>query len=446
MPGSLSNVSVLIAGAGLAGLTAARELTGRGAKVTVIDPRSRVGGRVHTLRSPFVHRQHAEAGADLIDESQQAIRTLVRQLGLSLAPILPGGFTGVRFVGGRRVGGRTGWVELQRRLGAEIRAYRLGERRWDGTVAQALGRQSVLDWLNHVRGSAALRGMATAMRGFFLADPDELSLLALVDQFAEDDLPGADRVFRVVGGNDRIATKMARSLGARLRLGTALRAVSQSTGGIRASLQTPGGAEQGEADFLICAIPTTTLREVTFEPAMPTSQRDAIHTLKYGAATKTALQFDRATWRQRGKRRAFGTNTAIGAVWDGNEEQRGSGGILTLMAGGNASAQTRAMLAAGGPAALIAQMNFMRLKGANLLAWSSVSWEDDLWARGGYAYFDRQFDPAIREWLARPFRRVFFAGEHTSVKWQGYMNGAVESGLRAAEEVTAASTGVWTRD
>jgi monoamine oxidase len=168
---------------------------------------------------------------------------------------------------------------------------------------------------------------------------------------------------------------------------------------------------------------------------MPELQHDAIHKLKYGAATKTALQFDRAPWRKRGQPRAFGTNFPIGAVWDGNEEQRGAGGILTLMAGANASAKTKALLASGGPESLIKQMDFIDLKTANLVAWETVSWEDDPWARGGYAYIDTAFNPLMREWLARPFRRLFFAGEHTSLKWQGYMNGAVESGLRAAEEV-----------
>ena len=58
--------------------------------------------------------------------------------------------------------------------------------------------------------------------------------------------------------------------------------------------------------------------------------------------------------------------------------------------------------------------------------------------RSSYAFFDPGFPPSLRYWLARPFDRVFFAGEHTSLRWQGYMNGAVETGLRAAEEVAAA--------
>ena len=84
---ALPGVSVLIAGAGLAGLTAARELSKKGATVTMIDARSRVGGRVLTLREGFRHRQHAEAGADLIDGDQKEIRTLVSQLGLKLSQL-----------------------------------------------------------------------------------------------------------------------------------------------------------------------------------------------------------------------------------------------------------------------------------------------------------------------------------------------------------------------
>jgi monoamine oxidase len=67
-----------------------------------------------------------------------------------------------------------------------------------------------------------------------------------------------------------------------------------------------------------------------------------------------------------------------------------------------------------------------------------ITWEHDPWAGGGYAAFHTDFDPGLREWLPRPFGRVLFAGEHTSMRWQGYVNGAIESGQRAAAEVSAA--------
>ena len=74
---------------------------------------------------------------------------------------------------------------------------------------------------------------------------------------------------------------------------------------------------------------------------------------------------------------------------------------------------------------------------AEPIASHQVIWEQDAYARGGYAFFDPAFDPSLRPWLAQSCGRLLFAGEHTSLKWQGYMNGAVESGRRAAAEVVS---------
>jgi monoamine oxidase len=437
---SLRGVSVLIAGAGLAGLTAARDLLKKGAEALVVEARHRVGGRVYTRHEPFLDRQHAEAGGDLIDESQDEICKLISEVGLRRARILPGGFTGIRRGShGRRVSGRKGWFDLARRLQPEIRSFCLSEQRWDGTVAEVLARESVAQWLDRIRAPRDLRATARGLRGFFLADPEDLSLLALVEQFADEGPPGGETMFRIKGGNSRLPEVLAAGLGERLRIDTALRAVRQTADGVMATVENDSRIEQVPVDYLICAVPTTTLRDVQFDPRMPDEQRDAVANLKYGAATKTALQFDRAVWRKPGKPRGYGTNLPIGAVWDGNDEQKGEAGILTLLAGGRASAETQQMLAAGGGTRIAAELTWMDLKKTSLLAWDSVSWENDPWAKGGYAYFDPDYKPEIRHWLARRFGRVFFAGEHTSLKWQGYMNGAVESGLRAAEEVAAHS-------
>jgi monoamine oxidase len=149
------------------------------------------------------------------------------------------------------------------------------------------------------------------------------------------------------------------------------------------------------------------------------------------------LQFTRRFWRHRGRPNAFGTDLPIGAVWDGNEEQKGKNGILSFLAGGSASLQTQRILAEGGVEELTQAVRWLGAKGEAVIASRVISWEDDPWARGGYAYFDSTYDPAWRPLLARPHGCVLFAGEHTSLHWQGYMNGAVESGLRAAAEVRA---------
>src|SRR6185503_2877532 len=160
----------------------------------------------------------------------------------------------------------------------------------------------------------------------------------------------------------------------------------------------------------------------------------AFEALSYGPATKVFLRSDVPWWRRAGRPNAFGTNLPIGAVWESCEEVRG-GSDLTLLAGGSASAQLRDLLATEGVAGVMRHLRWLGRPAPLPRLARVVSWESDPWARGGYAVFGPGFDPIDEPLLRRPFGRVFFTGEHTSEHWQGFMNGAVESGLRVAADV-----------
>jgi monoamine oxidase len=205
---------------------------------------------------------------------------------------------------------------------------------------------------------------------------------------------------------------------------------------ISVSVEERGRLQELHADFCVMALPATTLREVRFEPPLDPGQQRAFDALKYGPATRMLLQFARPFWRLPGRKRAFGTDLPTGAVWDGSEDQRGPAAILSLLAGGRASRALRDIVTEEGEAGVTRRLRWIG-RPSRLLATCVASWEDDEWARGGYAVFDPHFDPAWRAWLSKPAGRVLFAGEHTSVRWQGYMNGAIESGRRAAAEVRA---------
>jgi monoamine oxidase len=437
--GPLLGQRVVVAGAGLAGLAAARDLERAGATVAVIEARDRVGGRVRTVREGFAGQQHAEAGADLIEGDQRHVLALARELGLDVVRILRRGwgYYGADARGRHRVRrGATVFAEAARRLSGELRDYRLAEGRWNSPVAVTIGAESVAEWLDRQQADAGFRNAVKALRGFFLADPDELSLLALVDQFATAGAPGADRFFRIRGGNDQLATGLAERLHGPIELRAVLRKVTIDHDNVTVTLEQRGQIDEIRGEYLVVALPATTLREVTFEPALPEAQQRAIASLRYGQATRLLLQFARRFWRRATRPAAYGTDLDVGAVWDGNEEQDGERGILTLLAGGRASAALQSTLATGGAAAVVPAIKWMGAP-ARLTGCQSVVWDDDPWVRGGYAVFDAGYDPRLRDCLTRPAGRVVFAGEHTAMRWQGYMNGALESGMRAAAEIRA---------
>lgn len=437
----LEGVSVLVVGAGLAGLCAARDLIAMGASVTVIDARDRVGGRVWTQRNGFADGQHAEVGGDFIDENHDELRRLVASLRLELVQILRHGWSFARqdehgAVRAVPPGPGTGWDRLAEALEPLTDRYRMAEHRWDTPIATDLARRSVLQWLDEIQADADLRAIAMGLRGFFLAEIDELSLLALVDHFASGP-PLPAKTYRVVGGNDRVATTLAASLGDRLRLGAELVAISHRGPRVRASVRHKRQAQQLSCDYLVCTLPAVVLRRVPITPALPAQQHEAIATLKYGRATKSLLQFSSRFWRVPRRPSAYGSALPFGVVWDANEEQRGKSAILSTLAGGAASDATIELIGREGSVGLAKHLDWLGSGRAQLLHAQHVSWEADPFARGGYAFFDPIFPPERQSWLARPCGRLFFAGEHTSVRWQGYMNGAVESGRRAAAEVAA---------
>lgn len=437
----LDNVKVLVAGAGLAGLAAAQALEQRNADVTVVEARDRVGGRVWTIRDGFKHRQHAEAGADLIEGEQDGTLGLARSLGLHPVRILRNGFG---YYGPDRRGRlrmqrlESAMGEMMTPLGPLMRDYRLAEERWDSAIARGLARQSVAEWLERTDAPAWVRARMRGLRGLFLADPEELSLLSLVDFFQTVGEPGVGEMYRIKEGNDRLATELAKRLRRRPLLRTVFRGARHRTGAVDVSLESASGVATRRVDYLLVTMPPAILRDVTFDPELPEPQREAFGRLRGGAATRLLVQVSSRFWRQAGRPQAFGTDQATGAVWDGNEQQKGPAGVLSFLAGGNASRELQDIVRDEGLTNVMRRVDWLRNRRAKpprVLASRAVVWENDPWSRGGYAVFDTGFDPILRDWLARPSSRIVFAGEHTSHRWQGYINGAIESGRRAAAEV-----------
>lgn len=442
-------MKVIVAGGGLAGLTAARALAHARASVTIVDGRDRLGGRVHTV--PLEDGQQGELGGEFIDVDQDEIRKLCDELGVPLVRVLRAGFTH-RYRGddgASHVSRTRPWSEFEALVEPLLRRYKAARGNPESAAVREIATWSLRGWLRERDATAAQHSMADALRGFFLADPDEMSVLPLIEQLAEGGSPAQVEMYRVEGGTHRLVDAIARDADARVLLQHRVTAFAQAADRVVVTAVDAGGHQQQlEADAAAVTFPAATLADVAFSPALPEEQWRAICSLRYGCATKVVVQSTRDPFR--GKARAFATDTALGAFWDSTEGQipRSKSQlqipnsklqipnhfVLTFLAGGSASRTLRAR-AERGPHAVLSDLCWLGMAGAPVDAMRTATWEDDPFARGGYAYLDPGFDPSWRAQLSRRAGRLVFAGEHTSEEWQGYMNGAVESGLRAAREI-----------
>ena len=246
--------------------------------------------------------------------------------------------------------------------------------------------------------------------------------------------PGA--MYRIDGRQRPPARRARRRLGDRLHLGTDCVAVSHR-GEVRVSV-----AQER---------PRALATHVRLRRARAAGLAAAPHSDHAGARPRSSTMRSRAQVRP-GDENAAAVLEALlaragpaprvriaAALRRGVGRQRGTAGrpgILSLLAGGGASDATQTSSRSDGTRGFAA-LDWLGSTNAELIASRQVVWEHDPYARGGYAYFDPSFDPRCARGSRGRSGRLFFAGEHTSIRWQGYMNGAVESGRRAAAEIAA---------
>ena len=432
---TLKGQRVIVIGGGLAGLVAARDLIARGADVQLLEARARLGGRVWSVTDKDFSDTPLELGGEFIDGDHRQIRALCHEFKLPLVPVLKEGF-GLALDANGRVqvfnGMRPLWNDFKAALAQEAEALSAAQCDWNSTTAQAIGRHSTESLLRARGASREVIAMAQGLRGFFLADPDQLSALVAVELSMQPKDPGHVNVSRIKGGNDRLVQALAKQKSLETMLKTPVTRIEQDQREVR--VVAADGSKRGamfKADYAVLAAPAPIARALDFDPAPPATLRRAWQALIGGPATKAHVRFDKGWWRKPGRPRAFGSNLDTGAVW----EVAGTGpACLTLLCGGRASQEVCALLEEGGPQRVVRRLSWLgQVEDAR--DFRSISWELDPYARGGYAVFGADFKPEWRSELSRSFGRIAMAGEHTSREWPGYMNGAVESGQRAARDI-----------
>lgn len=457
---------VVIVGAGLAGLTAAHRLVQAGVNVRVFESRDRVGGRCWTARG-FADGQTAEHGGEFIDTRHVHLLGLVDELGLELDDLWEAWVDGSiwpNWVAGEVVLGKDLREQLDPIVAAvEAEARRIGviapgrepsiEPISYGTAtpqAVELDALSMAEWLDAsvpgVVGSPLGSYLDESMSGWYGLEMDQLSACTWMDYFVLP-WPDADERWHVRGGNDQVPTLLADGLPQdALTLESPLEAMRRRGDG-SFELVFGGVGAPVVADMVILALPFTTLRLVDLDDAGFGPERmAAIQGMGMGMDVKLFLQYDRrpAEFAVAGRPWSGGMEHTDPhfETWESSAAQPGASGLITVYAGG----RTGAGWTADEPHAAAPESFAAEYAGYiddvvpgtaasfNGLAWLDL-WTRDPWTNGAYAAFLPGQYTRLWGYTGRAEGRVHFAGEHTSTYSQGYLNGGVESGQRAAIEV-----------
>ena len=358
---------VLVLGAGMAGLVAAYELTQLGHDVTVLEARTRPGGRVHTLREPFSDGLYAEEGAARIPDEHDLTLKYVKTFELPLEPFYPSRLNAIRFDRGSR--------------------------------------QEV-----------PIDGFTDAM-----------------GQNYGPDLGGKpERWHKIKGGSDLLPRAFAKQLESKIVYGVPVVRIEQNASAARVVCLKAGSPQTLVADSVLVTIPFSVLRNVEL-PALSARKRDAIKRTQYDAVSRVYLQTRNRFWEERGFNGFAFTRGAI-EIWSPTWSQPGPRGILMTYARPGEAERITSMKEPGRIEATLKQVDeiFTGLRG-NFERGATKCWTEDEWSRGAWAFVGfSDFATAIM-----PEGRVHFAGEHLS-PWFSWMQGALQSGLRAVKEIDEA--------
>ncbi len=450
---------IVVVGAGLAGLNCAYQLKRAGYSTQVHDAADRVGGRCWTLRGAFAGGQIAEHGGELIDQNHTAIRQLAQQLGLNLDNLHRAEANGTEplyYFDGQPYSfaeATDDLKEIWQQIHSDVSAasyptlYNLSTER-----GRELDRMSIRDWIAAFvpGGTGSKLGQLLDVAynieyGAETSVQSSLNMLYLLGYAGQGQLRifgQSNEKYHVRGGNDQVTDRMAEAFAGQVTLGSELVAISRSSDDSYRLSFRQGSITRGvTADRVVLALPFSILRSVNFSKAGFSARKEtAIRELGMGTNSKLHAQFSNRHWESLGVNGDTFADTGYQSTWDVTRAQPGTPGILVDYTGGNIGAS----FGSGSPADRASQFlgQIEPVLPGITARWNGRAtvdhWTGYPWTKGSYSYWKvgqyTKFAGVEREREGA----CHFAGEHTSIDFQGYLNGAVETGARAAGEVIEA--------
>lgn len=444
---------IAIVGAGIAGLNAAYTLQQAGYYADIYEASQRTGGRIFSVQDRLGPGLTTEFGGEFIDSNHTEMLALVQDFGLELADfqgpseadLIPETY----FFGGQHYTEQQvveAFVplapQIERDYEAAIRAFDEG----DGPVE--LDHLSIAAYLDRIGASGWVRELLevayTTEYGLPIDQQSSLNLIFLIGTDVADgtfEIFGeSDERYAVKGGNQRITDALAHRVKEQIHFAHRLEAIRRRGDAYRLTFAGPNGsAVDIIADFVILCIPFTVLRSVELQLALPRFKRRVINQLDYGTNAKLILGFSERVWRQQGFGGTFFTDEPFQGGWDSSRQQGNEQGSLTLYLGGQPG------LDVGRGRQRRQAQRFLpgidQIFPGAAQAYNGIvkrfHWPSAPLYQGSYACYTVGQWTTIAGSEITPVDNLFFAGEHCSEDFQGYMNGGAETGRWVAKRLLA---------
>lgn len=437
-----SNSRIGIVGAGLAGLTAAFYLKERGIEATIFEASKRPGGRIVSKKRFGDGQLVTEVGAEFIDTGHRDLLFLIRRLGLdpSLLDMTSDNFgeKEIAFIEGRHYH----QYDIIRELSDFFPQIAKIKKRIKKDDYLVYDRMSLAEYLDSIPISRWLKKLIEAgFVGENGAEAGEQSAAIMLSTLEMDKdefrmYGSSDERFKLKGGNESLPKKLSEIIGERIFYEHRLFSVKEKVdGSVVLAFSQDGTTKEYVFDAVVLAIPFTILREVELGFEMPKIKRKVINELGYGINTKFIIETNGRPWRDSGCQ-GYLFNDEISNGWDSSQLQTSTSGkaTYTCYLGGN-----RAKDASPENESLLWNRYKPHLNGAfegMISAFSGNSelafWKGNPYVKASYSYLKPGQFLDFGDWAFEPVRNIYFAGEHTSTNWWGFMNGAAESGRRVA--------------
>lgn len=449
---------IAIVGGGMAGLNTAYKLQKAGLSSTIYEGADRTGGRIFTATNLLGEGLTTELGGEFIDTGHLEMLALMEEFKLERLDAKDVGALKEEtyFINGRHytlAQAARAFVPLAKQIQEDYDS--LGEvvnyeTEGGGT---ALDKMSIAQYFDKIKVTGWMRELLEcAYVTEYGLDASEQSALNFIFLIATGDLKDtkaavllgeSDERYKVRGGNQRVVDELAKRLEPQIQRRHKLEAIRSKGNGYTLTFQTGNGSKDQDADVVVLAIPFSVLRDVKIDVELPALKKKAIAELGYGANAKVLVGFKSRPWQKLGYSGATYSDEMFQLAWENSFKQLPPEGGLTLYSGGKLA------LAAGEGSAEEAAARLMRgieraYPGATAERNGKVSrfhWPTFAWTRGSYSCYKPGQWTTIAGAEGLPVGNLFFAGEHCSYDFQGYMNGAAQSGADTAKAVMAKLSG-----